>query len=109
MWFGLPAEVAVRCGHCKENDWRTPVELKSGRLVCFMCGQVSLVPLAGSTASAAAEPPPASAAAETVRRLATLEPSPRPPPGAAASVPDAAPPGAAGPSPPVLSVVPNRR
>lgn len=79
MWFGLPADIAVRCEHCGENDWRTPVELKSGRLACFMCSQVSALP----ADALAPEAPPArtgvSAAFEIARRLATLQPATRAP------------------------------
>lgn len=72
MWFGLPAEIAVRCGHCGEEDWRTPVELKSGRLVCFMCTRVSEVPpaVAGEGTGEASTSP----LREISRRLASLQP-----------------------------------
>lgn len=75
MWFGLPAEIAVRCEHCGENDWRTPVELKSGRLVCFMCNGVSLLPPA--VVAPAARQEAAVGLFEIARRLARLQPLPR--------------------------------
>lgn len=71
MWFGLPAEVAVRCEHCGENDWRTPVELKSGRLVCFMCNGVSF--LAPAVVAPAARLDAAVGLFEIARRLASLQ------------------------------------
>lgn len=74
MWFGLPAEIAVRCEHCGENDRRTPVELKSGRLACFMCSQVSALSPAVSAVEAGPVRTAASAAFEIARRLATLQP-----------------------------------
>ena len=77
MWFGLPAEIAVRCEHCGENDWRTPVELKSGRLVCFMCAGVSVFPPAAVAAPAldsGARETAASALREIGRRLAGFQP-----------------------------------
>ncbi|MBX9460034.1 MAG: hypothetical protein KL785_01650 [Brevundimonas sp.] len=78
MWFGLPAEIAVRCGHCGENDWRTPVELKSGRLVCFMCTRVSDLPPAVAAPAAGAGTGAGEAAASTLgeigRRLARFQP-----------------------------------
>ncbi|MBU1385487.1 MAG: hypothetical protein KKG14_10415 [Alphaproteobacteria bacterium] len=108
MWFGLPAEVAVRCGHCGEGDWRTPVELKSGCLVCFMCGQVTLVPAAAPAQAENRPPAAAAAAAETVRRLAIHQPPPRPSVGGAGAPPlQADSPDAAGPPPFGLSLVPN--
>ena len=76
MWFGLPAEIAVRCEHCGENDWRTPVELKSGRLACFMCRQVSALPAGVSAPEAQPARTGASAVFEIARRLATLQPPP---------------------------------
>lgn len=78
MWFGLPAEIAVRCEHCGENDRRTPVELKSGRLACFMCTRVSVVP-PGLAPEAQPARTAVSAAFEIARRLATLQPPPRAP------------------------------
>jgi len=42
MWYnGSSAEIAVRCPHCGDRDWRTPAELKDGRLFCFGCVRVS--------------------------------------------------------------------
>jgi hypothetical protein len=54
MWFGLPTEVEVRCSHCGERDWRTPIELKCGRMICFMCGKATPLPAAGSRRGAPA-------------------------------------------------------
>lgn len=102
MCFGLSAEIPVRCGHCGEKDWRTPVELKSGRLICFMCGEVTLVPPRPPTGSE-----PLSAAAEIARRLAILQPPP--PPGGEAGAADEAAVGPAGPSRRGLSIVPKTR
>lgn len=79
MWFGLPAEIAVRCEHCGENDWRTPVELKSGRLACFMCSQVSALPPDVLAPAARPARTGATAVFEIARRLATLQPPPRAP------------------------------
>ena len=45
MWFrGEIAEVAVQCPHCSGLDWRTPDELKGGRLFCFFCARISVWP-----------------------------------------------------------------
>lgn len=39
MWMrGLEGAVRVRCPECCEADWRTRIELESGRpFTCYMC------------------------------------------------------------------------
>jgi hypothetical protein len=39
MWMrGLEGAVRVRCPECCEADWRTRIELDSGRpFICYMC------------------------------------------------------------------------
>ncbi|WP_420471744.1 MULTISPECIES: hypothetical protein [unclassified Brevundimonas] len=47
MWMrGLEGAVRVRCPECFEADWRTRVELDSGRaFICYMCLCRSAEPL----------------------------------------------------------------
>jgi len=51
MWFkGASGEVAVQCPHCSARDWRTPDELKGGRMFCFFCAHFSAWPHAAACA-----------------------------------------------------------
>jgi hypothetical protein len=77
MWFGLPAEIAVRCEHCGENDGRTPVELRSGYLACFRCTRVSGVPPVPAAAVEPGRSAPTAVLEIARRSLAALLPSPR--------------------------------
>lgn len=47
MWLrDLDGVVQVRCPHCCEADWRTRIELESGRpFICYMCLVRSDAPL----------------------------------------------------------------